>query len=119
MTDPKNPARAAAPAAASFEPAPVRRRHDGWTPDRQRAFIEHLADSGCVSHAARAARMTTQSAYALRRRHSNSMFAYAWDAAIMLDAIDQAGPPPIDPAEIAPLLAESGHTPPEEWTGGR
>ncbi len=23
-------------------------RHDGWTPERQKAFIEALADTGCV-----------------------------------------------------------------------
>src|SRR3546814_3519990 len=37
-----------------FLPAPTRLRHDGWTPDKQRLFVETLADTGCVSHAAKA-----------------------------------------------------------------
>ena len=67
-----------------FLPAPTRLRVDGWTPEKQRRFVEHLADCGCVSHAAQHVGMTKQSAYALRRRAPNSMFAYAWDAAITL-----------------------------------
>lgn len=69
---------------ATFLPAPTQLRADGWTPDKQRAFVEHLADCGCVSHAAAHVGMTKQSAYGLRRRAPNSMFAFAWDAAIKL-----------------------------------
>jgi hypothetical protein len=72
------------PLPDEFLPAPTRLRADGWTPERQRGFVEHLADCGCVSHAAAHVGMTKQSAYALRRRAPNSMFAYAWDAAIQL-----------------------------------
>lgn len=35
-----------------FTPVPRRYRHDGWTPERQKAFIEALADTGCVTRAA-------------------------------------------------------------------
>jgi hypothetical protein len=80
MTDPDSPA---AP-PAGFAPVPVRPRHDGWTPTRQRAFLQHLADTGCVRHAAAHVGMTKQSAYALRRRAPNSMFAFAWDAALKI-----------------------------------
>jgi hypothetical protein len=61
---------------------PRRRRADGWTPEKQRAFIETLADSGSVVGAARAVGLSKQSAYALRRSKGAEGFAAAWDAAI-------------------------------------
>lgn len=74
----------AAPAASSdaFLPVPVQAREDGWTPRRQREFIEHLADSGCVRDAARRVGMTEQSAYRLRRRAGGGSFDLAWRAAL-------------------------------------
>ena len=39
---------------APFGPVPLRYRHDGWTPERQQAFIEALAGCGCVDAACRA-----------------------------------------------------------------
>lgn len=65
-----------------FGPVPLRYRHDGWGPDRQRAFIEALADCGCVGQAARAVGMSRASAYALRRRPDAQAFRLAWDAAL-------------------------------------
>jgi len=65
-----------------FGPVPVRYRHDGWTPERQRVFIEALADSGCVDEACRAVGMSRNSAYALRRRQDAQAFRLAWDAAM-------------------------------------
>lgn len=64
-----------------FGPVPVRYRHDGWVPDRQAAFIEALAESGCVGAAAKAVGMSRGAAYALRRRHDAQAFRLAWDAA--------------------------------------
>lgn len=61
---------------------PRRRRADGWTPEKQREFIEILADSGSVVGAARAVGLSKQSAYALRRSKGAEGFAAAWDAAI-------------------------------------
>ena len=46
-------ARADRPALPEFAPVPGKYRHDGWTPERQKALIEALADTGSVSHAAR------------------------------------------------------------------
>jgi hypothetical protein len=72
------------PASASvldFAPVPVVGRVDGWTPERQRAFIEALADSGSVPQAARAVGMSVEGAYRLRRRADAAAFAEAWDAA--------------------------------------
>ena len=62
---------------------PVRRRprHDGWTEEKQRRFIEALADTGLVSHAAKAVGMGRASANRLRRSPHGAAFARAWDAA--------------------------------------
>jgi hypothetical protein len=67
-----------------FGPVPRRYRHDGWVPDRQHAFIEALAGSGCVDEACRAVGMSRASAYALRNRPDAQAFRYAWDAAMDL-----------------------------------
>ena len=62
---------------------PVRRRprRDGWTPEKQRRFIEALADTGLVGHAAKSVGMSRESAARLRRAPGNEAFARAWDAA--------------------------------------
>lgn len=66
-----------------FEPvAFARRRHDGWTPERQRLFIEVLGSIGVVAIAARAVGMSRKSAYALLKRAGpESSFALAWSEA--------------------------------------
>jgi hypothetical protein len=66
----------------SFDPVPRKPRHDGWTPERQKAFIEALADTGCVSRAARMVNMSPESAYLLRRQPGAESFRRAWDAAL-------------------------------------
>lgn len=65
---------------------PLRPRDDGWTPARQRAFLEALASCGSVAAAARRVGMSRESAYALRRRSDARGFAQAWDAARLLAA---------------------------------
>lgn len=77
-----------APPAIPYDPAdyrwvPVRRkpRLDGWTEEKQRRFIETLADTGLVNVAARAVGMSRVSAYELRRSPHGAPFARAWDAA--------------------------------------
>lgn len=54
----------------------------GWTAEKQRDFLVHLSESGCVSQACEAVGLSRQSAYALRRRAPKSIFALAWDVAI-------------------------------------
>lgn len=67
----------------AFEPVPRQcARHDGWTPDRQRGFIEALADTGSVRAAAHAVNMTPEGAYALRRHPQAGEFRRAWEAAL-------------------------------------
>ena len=61
-------------------PLPASRRRDGWTIDRQNAFLTHLAQFGGVASAAKAAGISTRSAYRLRDR--SPPFAAAWDDAI-------------------------------------
>ena len=83
---PKNafalPVRAAdAAPVPAFEPVPRQyNRHDGWTPERQRAFIGALADTGCVSRAARMVNMAQTNAYTLRNSPGAESFRKAWDA---------------------------------------
>jgi hypothetical protein len=76
-----------------FEPVPGRARRDGWTPQRQSAFIAALAESGRVAVAARAVGMTRESAYRLRARAGAEGFVAAWDAAV---ARHSRGPTPLD-----------------------
>lgn len=70
------------PPLPDFAPVPRRYRHDGWTPERQKAFIEALADTGCVSRAARMVNMAQANCYALRRAAGAEGFRRAWDAAL-------------------------------------
>jgi hypothetical protein len=77
------------PAAKGTLPAftPVPRhynRFDGWTPERQRGFIEALADTGSVKRAAHAVNMTPEGAYYLRRHPEAQEFRKAWEAALAL-----------------------------------
>lgn len=66
----------------AFDPVPIRARLDGWTTERQVAFIECLAESACVVEACRSVKMSKQSAYALRARPEAISFRNAWDAAL-------------------------------------
>ncbi|MHA6723735.1 hypothetical protein [Sphingomonas sp. RS2018] len=86
MTDSPDPIAFAPVATAST-------RHDGWTSDRQRAFIAALSEHGGVADAARSVGMTPQSANRLRRRPDATDFGKAWDAARengRLKAFDEA-----------------------------
>lgn len=68
---------------ADYRWVPVRRRPrlDGWTEEKQRRFIETLADTGLVNVAAKAVGMSRETAYRLRRSAHGAAFARAWDAA--------------------------------------
>jgi hypothetical protein len=71
------------PPLPDFTPVPRRNnRHDGWTPERQRAFIEALADTGSVSRAARMVNMAQANCYTLRRAPGAESFRAAWEAAL-------------------------------------
>ncbi len=66
-----------------FTPAALRARVDGWTAERQRAFLETLVQTRSVVRAARAGGMSRASAYRLRGRPDSGSFAAAWDAAFV------------------------------------
>lgn len=54
-------------------------RRDGWTAERQLAFLGELARTRSVTRAARAVGMSRESAYRLRGRPTGALFAAAWD----------------------------------------
>jgi len=74
------------PARIDFDPAPTRKQNAGWTADKQRKFIEHLALTGSVGEAAAIAGVSSRSAYRLRNKAGAESFARAWDAALSLCA---------------------------------
>lgn len=68
---------------ADYQPVTLRRRrHDGWTADRQRCFLTTLAETGCISEACIKAGITARSAYRLRAHPDGARFAQAWDRAL-------------------------------------
>jgi len=76
-------ARAAACPTHTLEPVAFgRARAEGWTPARQRQFLEELADCGMIAEAAARVGMTRQSAWRLRRRAEGTAFGFAWEAAL-------------------------------------
>jgi hypothetical protein len=72
------------PVTSDFTPAPTRKRHAGWTAERQRKFIEHLALTGNVGEACAIVGVASSSAYRLRNKAGAESFARAWDAAFSL-----------------------------------
>lgn len=72
----------ARPPLPDFTPVPRKYRHDGWTPERQRAFIAALADTGSVSRAAAMVNMAQANCYTLRRAPGAESFRRAWEAAL-------------------------------------
>lgn len=64
--------------------ATPRFRHDGWTPERQRRFLECVAEGHTVENACRIVDLSVASAYALRRRAAGAGFALGWHAANLL-----------------------------------
>jgi hypothetical protein len=63
---------------------PLRRRHDGWTPIRQRTFLRALTELGSVRDACKLVGMSNTSAYRLRDLSPD--FAAAWDKALEIVA---------------------------------
>ena len=83
MRDSSDPS-AAGPSAdtPAFTAVAVRERQTGWTPARQIAFVQALADTACVTEAAARVGMSPSSAYQLRRRPDAGSFRAAWEAAL-------------------------------------
>ena len=79
------------PPPADFTPVPLRARRDGWTPERQFAYVLALAELGHGGRAAQAVGMTEQSAGRLRRRPGASAFNRLCEAAWLLAKQKHAG----------------------------
>ena len=58
---------------------PRRIRRDGWTAERQIGFLEALGRTRSVATAAAAVGMSRESAYRLRARQPDGLFAALWD----------------------------------------
>jgi hypothetical protein len=74
----------APPKLPDFTPAPTRNRHAGWTAERQRKFIEHLALTGNAGEACALVGFASSSAYRLKHKVGAESFSRAWDAALRL-----------------------------------
>ena len=70
------------PPLPGFDPVPLRYRVDGWTPERQRAYVEHLAETLCPETAAALVGMSAESVRRLRRRPGSEGLNAACDAAL-------------------------------------
>lgn len=81
--DRKRPPRAPREVVEDRMTVELRRRHDGWTAERQRIFLNTLANTGRVTEAAEMADITPRSAYRLRNHPQGAAFAKAWDAAML------------------------------------
>ena len=66
-------------------PTPAQQsRVDGWSPARQRHFLETLAATGVITTACDAVHISPRAAYALRIRRDGAAFRLGWDAAILI-----------------------------------
>lgn len=70
------------PAPSVTPPAATYGYH--WSLPRQRAFLEHFAQSGSVSRAAAHVGVSPRAAYDLRHRRDGLLFAVGWGAAVLL-----------------------------------
>ena len=81
----RKPSEAEIAPCLDFAPVPrVYNRYDGWTPARQRGFIEALARLGTVKAAAAHVAMSAEGAYHLRRQIGARSFADAWEKALAI-----------------------------------
>ena len=65
------------PLLSDFNPAPLRYRHDGLTPQRQREYVEALADCGIAREAAARVGVSERAVARVRRGSAGSGDFYA------------------------------------------
>jgi hypothetical protein len=70
----------------AFEPVPLRFREDGLTPEKQRAYVEALADTGVAREAAARIGLSEQAINRVRRRADARSFDTACEAAHLFGA---------------------------------
>jgi len=75
-----------APKVPEFDIAPTRKRHAGWTADRQRRFIEQVALTGNIGDACALVGLSSTSFYNLCSKPGAESFVKACDAARVLSA---------------------------------
>lgn len=97
------------PSLPRFEPVPVRHRVDGWTPERQRAYVEHLAETLCPETAAALVGMSAESVRRLRRRPGAEGFNAACDAALRKGLAERGRAALIDEAVNGRLVRRFYH----------
>jgi DNA-binding transcriptional regulator YdaS (Cro superfamily) len=69
-----------------FDPIPLRYRHDGLTPAKQREYVEALADTGVAREAAARIGVSEQAVSRARRRADARSFNLACEAAVRFAA---------------------------------
>jgi len=74
------------PDGRDFEPIPLRYRHDGLTPAKQREYVEALADCGIAREAAARIGVSEQAVGRARRRDDARSFDLACEAAVRIAA---------------------------------
>src|SRR5947209_6406486 len=78
------PATVSPPPIPQFAPAPTRKRHAGWTAEKQRRFIECIALTGNVGEACAIVGLSSSSFYRLTHKPGADSFVGAWKAARVL-----------------------------------
>lgn len=86
FASPTNPQPAEAADRLAFEPVPLRYREDGLTPEKQRAYVEALADCGIAREAAARIGVSEQAINRVRRRADARSFDNACEAAHVFGA---------------------------------
>ena len=72
--------------ASAFDPIPLRYRRDGLTPEKQRAYVEALADCGVAREAAARIQVSEQAVNRARRRADAKSFDLACEGAVRFAA---------------------------------
>jgi hypothetical protein len=83
-------------------------RHNGWTPQRQLDFLEIVSSTGSVTRSARAVGMNRESAYRLRSREPDGLFAAAWERALTPNKLLAANQRKVDEGHIRAFAAACG-----------
>ena len=86
FASPSSPQPGEAADRLAFDPVPLRYREDGLTPEKQRAYVEALADCGIAREAAARVGLTEQAINRVRRRADAGSFDRACEAAHLLGA---------------------------------